>query len=517
MLLDNCVEKLHINNSRLTMVLIKKLLFVPLLLLLVGVIFAPKAHAASLIDVSDTITTSRPSAAATLSANLATTATAAVIGDRGDMYLASDSAILYPDLGETFEKLTVASQSASGVPIVSQKVVYFTTAPSYTHHAGDALIVNITATHLINFTPNAAIPSGGHIILTFPTTSANTASPSATGFSFNGFATGSIGTVIRCYPATACGGSGQLVSGNTITLTTTGSISVPVFISVGCNGTLSATGYCGTPNPILINPTVSPGQCSGATCTAGNANGNDIWKIAIQTTDASSSFLDSGKASVATIQSVQVQAQIEPTLTFAITGLTNANNYNTIGGAQCGSEASNTGIDSTATSVNLGILNAAQISRAGQSLTVTTNQAFGYDILATSSGRFINAASGISLPDANGGNGLTSNILPAPAGMVAGTAAFGISPCGNDVPTSSPNWGGAGTIGNGGGGALLANPWNSAGNSYEMTLANYTGGPSAGTNTTHGVTVVRYGAAIGTTTASGLYTTTLTYTATPSF
>jgi hypothetical protein len=492
---------------------IKSLLVLPILFTLIGFLFVSKANAAALIQVSDTVSTSRPSASATLSASLVggSVVTSAVIGDKGDMYLASDSAVLYPDLGETFEKLTVASQSASGIPITSQKMVYFTTGVANAHHTGSALIVNITATHTINFTPNAAIPSGGHIILTFPTTSANTASPSATGFSFNGFNTAAIGTVIRCYPTTACGGTGQSVSGNIITLTTTGAISVPIYISVGCNGTLSATGACGTPNPVLINPTVSANQCSGATCTAGATN--DIWKIGIQTTDASNSFLDYAKALVATIESVQVQAQVEPTMTFSITGINDATNFNAGSVTQCGSEVTNTGINSTATSINLGILTPAQINKAGQTLTVTTNQAFGYSILATSSGSLINAASGIAIPDANGGS-LTSNLLPAPATIALGTPAFGISPCGVDVP-STPNWGGSGvTLSSG---ARLANPWNAAGGSFAMTLASYSGGPSAGTAATHGLTVVRYGAAISTLTASGLYTTTLTYTATPSF
>ncbi len=496
------------------MAFIKKLSFLALLLLLLSLFSAHKVNAASLTNVSDTVTTSRPSAAATLSANLVAggTVTSAQVGDKGDIYLASDSAILYPEAGETLERLTVASMSASGIPVPGHKMVYFTTPVQYSHHIGEPLVVNITATHTIQFTPNSAIPSGGHIILTFPTVANNTASPSATGFSFNGFATAGIGTVIRCYPTTACGGTGQSVSGNTITLTTTGAISSTAYIAIGCNGTLSSAGVCATPNPVLINPTVSSGQCSGATCTAGPTN--DVWKINVQTTDASSVNLDSAKAIVATIESVQVQAQVEPTLTFAITGLANSVNYNTTV-SQCGSETSNSGIDSTATTVNLGILIPSQINKAGQTLTVTTNQAFGYGITASSSGHLISPASGLYLPDANGGNGLTSNLLPAPAAMAAGTPAFGISPCGVDVPTSGPNWGGTGqTVASG---ALFANPWNSAGNSYAMTLANYSGGPSGGTTGTHGVTLVRYGATIAGTTASGLYTTTLTYTASPSF
>jgi len=499
------------------MVLIKRLLSIPLFLLLIGVFIAPKAHAASLIDVSDQVSTSRPSSAATLSANLAVGATAAIIGDKGDMFLASDAAILSNDTGETREILTVASQSASGVPIPSQKEVYFTTTAGYTHHTGDVVIVNITATHLISFTTNAAIPAGGHIILTFPTVGNNTiASPSATGFNFWNLNSGTLSTYVQCNPAAACGGAAQTVSGNTITLTTTGAVSGLVWVSVGCKTGLAATGICTNPTPLLINPTVSSVECSGITCQAGQTGlANDIWKINIQTTDASNGFLDNGRATVATIQSVQVQAQVEPTMTFTITGLQTTDNYNTIGGTNCGSESPNVGINATATSVNLGILNTSQISHSGQSLTLTTNQAFGYDIFATSSGRFINAASGIYFADANQNTGpLTSNAAPAPAAMPsAGTAAvFGINPCGQDVPSSNPNWG-SGLVS----AAYFANPWNGPGNGYAMPLAIYSGGPSAGTKTTHGLTVVRFAATIMGTTASGLYTTTVTYTAVPSF
>jgi len=496
------------------MALIKRLLFIPLFLLLIGVYFAPKAHAASLIDVSDTITTSRPSSAATLSANLigGSVVTSAVIGDKGDMFLASDSALIYPDIGETFERLTVASQSASGVPIVSQKLVYFTTAVANSHHIGDALIVPITATHTIQFSVASGIPNGGHIIITFPTVS-NIASPSATGFSFNGLAIGNV----KCYPTTACGGAGQSVTGNTITLTTTSAITAvggPVYIAIGCNGAMSS-GICpaGNAAPVLINPTVSSTQCAGQTCTAGATN--DVWKITIQTTDASNGYLDYGRAQVATIESVQVQAQVEPTLTFSITGMNDATNFTT-GASTCGSESTNSGIAATATSVNFGIVSPAITDRVGQKMTVTTNQAFGYDLLATSSGSLINPGSGIAFPDANGGP-LTSNTAPAPAAITAGATAFGISPCGNDVAGSGISWGPTGTIA--AGTALLANPWNLPGKSYEMPLAIYSGGPSNGLDGAgnHGVTVVRYGAAVSSTWASGIYITTLTYMAVPSF
>jgi hypothetical protein len=221
--------------------------------------------------------------------------------------------------------------------------------------------------------------------------------------------------------------------------------------------------------------------------------------------------MDTGSLKVATIESVQVQATVEPTITFTIAGMPNgSNNYQTNGSASCGSEAANSGIDSTPTFVNLGLLNSGTINHNGQKLTVSTNGSTGYVITATTSGHLINPANGVYLSDANGPQG--SNPLagvdsPAPQAIAAGTADFGISPCGANVSAiwySAPN-----LVANG---AKFSNPWNNTLSAYYATVASYSSGPISSD-----VTIVRYAAAISTTTPAGIYANTFTYVATATF
>jgi hypothetical protein len=225
--------------------------------------------------------------------------------------------------------------------------------------------------------------------------------------------------------------------------------------------------------------------------------------------------MDTGSLKVATIESVQVQATVEPTITFTIAGLTNSQNYNTVSGAtNCGSEASNSGIDSTATFVNLGLLNPGQVNRAGQLLTVSTNGSSGYAITATTSGRFISPASGQWLPDGNGGNGLTGIDSPAPVTVPGvGTAFFGFSPCGTNVYNNPANiWGTYTGNSIGGATAKVSNPWNNPVNAYYATIASYTSGAISAD-----LIVVRYAAGVSTITPAGVYSTNVTYVATATF
>jgi len=480
---------------------ILKRLFSFIFILLVGLSFVQKVNAASLSGVSDRITTSRPSASAPLQVNQAANDTSVSVVDNGSIYLASDSAILQTDTGQSQSLATVASMSAQVAGSPNTRTVYFNAGVTNTHHKSTAVLVNITATHVIQFTTAGAIPNGGKIVITFPGAAANTASPSASAFSFNNLQN----SAVKCFPVSAC--NSISISAPAITLTTnalqTGGTTI--FVLIGC--TAQSSGTCTTFASALINPTKS--------AAAGTA---DTWKLTVSTTDSGGGIIDSSKTIIGTIESVQVQASIEPTLTFTIAGLTNSANYNDSAG-QCGSETSNSGIDSTATTVNLGILISTQINKAGQTLTVTTNASQGYAITATSSGHFINPATGIWLADANVGNpannnSLSANDTPVPAAITAGTPAFGISPCGADVPSSSPSWGGSGqTVA---AGALFSNPWNTGTNGFYATIASYTGGAVSG-NATHGLTVIRYAATPAGNTPAGTYSTVLTYVATPTF
>lgn len=474
----------------------KKLSIFVLFFLIAGAFLAPKAHA-SLSNTSDTISTSRPSAAAPLSAGTAVDAVQAQITDNGSIFLASDSAVIYPEAGESLDTgKNIASMSALGVPSAGKRTVYFggpcAAGPGYlgclhasTHHIGEALIVNITAVHTISF-GTTAIPSGGTIILTFPGTAGaanNVASPSATGFSFNGLVASQVtfgGTA-----AAGCGTAQITVTAPTITCTANATITAgTVTITIGSV-------------PTLINPTASATQCTTSLCTA------DLWKLQLQTSNG-----DSEKITIGTIQSVQVQAIVDPTLTFTIAPLNSTTNaLNTVGSGNtaynsgnCTTEADtpNSGVASTANTINLGLLNNGAINLSAQLITISTNGGHGYSLTATSSGHFTDPTTGFSIRDSS-----------TPVQIALGAPWFGIHPCGLDVATAT--WGTGGVVGS----ANNKVAWPTV--STPLTIASNGVGPIGVSGSTAGITAVEYQAAVDVSVPAGLYTATITYTATPTF
>lgn len=474
------------------------LIFFLLPLPVLGIFFTPQAHAAALFSLSDIIGTSRPSPSSPLSANGASGVTQVSIFDNGSRFLASDSAQIFRTSTGAYAdaSVNVASQSAA------LTTVYFGEATGALGQNGtDVLMVPITAMHKLQFTVPGGIPASGKVIITFPGSGSNTASPSATQFAFNGLnATGGLPSTIVTNNITC--NTNSSVAAPTITCETTSAVSANTQITflIGCSA--QSGGNCSTAAPRMINPTKS--------AAAGTA---DTWLVAVETKDSANVTIDSGKTRIGTVDAVRVQATIDPTLTVTIAGLTSSDNNNTVGAGTCGSETSvNTGINATATTVSLGVLANGILSRSAQSITVSTNAANGYVITSTSSGSLRNFATGFAIADANGGV-LTANDTPAPAVMASGTPAFGISPCGTRVSTSSPNWGASGNTATlTGTQARFSNPYNTGVNSYYATLASYTGGAVSSE-----VTVVRYGATIAGTTPAGEYITYFTYVVTPTF
>lgn len=479
--------------------IIKKQFILPLIILLLGLFFTTNASAATLSNISDTLSTSRPSASAPLAGDQAASATQATLVDNGSIFLASDSAVFQFDTGQTLNTVNVASMSATNTPSANQRILYLTSAITNAHHQGTAVFKSVAATHTIRFTTSSNLPAGGHIIIDFPGSGSNTASPSATTFAFNNIGSSQITTSanISCTwtitaPRLDCLLAGSLTGGSAVT------------INLGCTaGTSSCTAFSSR----IINPT--------KTATAGSA---DTWKISISTTDTTGNggtVLDSGSAKIGTVEAVQVQGTIEPTLTFTISGQTDGVNINTISGS-CGSITTNAGINSTATFVNLGIISNGKLSKAAQQLEVSTNGSSGYAITATSSGRFINPASGVWLGDANGGNGLTANDTPVPAVIAVAAptvSAFGIHACGARSNVNGDQWVNAGTAPDSTDGtARFSNPWNTGTNGFYSTIASYTGGP-----VTQERTAVLYGATALGTTPAGIYSNYYTYVATATF
>ena len=446
-----------------------------------------KTAQASISNLKDTISTSRPSATGTLNVGISSGNTQAIINASGSRFIASDSARL---IGGTTEMATIASMSAvSG----GTAAVYFTQGITQTHGVGSTVMTSIPAQHVVTFSTNT-VPASGNIQVVLPV--GNTSNPeyaSPNGFSFNGLASGNLsasfspsGPSCGSWTITPASGLVQCNMGVGITGVTT------VTLNIGLTST----------NPALVNPT--------KTATSGT---QDTWTIRVKTNDASSIEIDNKKAQIATIESVEVYATVDAFINFSITGIANgaAVNIGNTGASGCGStEPTNSGTASTTTEVNLGTLATNRINLSAQLLTVSTNASSGYALTATASGHLIDSSVGYWLPDAQGNP--TANDTPIPNTMATGTPTFGIHACGQDVNTTT--WGP--NICTSSIDCKFANP--SA--TYYYTLANDTSGPigsGSADSSGDGLTSVAYGATINSVVPAGTYHNTLTYVATATF
>lgn len=459
-----------------------------LIIVVLAVIFVllPKsAEAATLINAKDTITTSRPSPSTPITAGAGTSILTVI--NNGSRFLASDSAKIVNNTTH-LQDLTIASQSAA------LTTVYTTANSSASVNATSVLYAPITAMHVIQFTTATQIPSSGDILITFPGSANTTASPSATTFAFNGITS----TQLASNNANTCTWT---VSAPTIECQTNSTINAGTVVTLLIGCTAQSSGSCTTQAPRLVNPTKS--------ATAGTA---DVWKVNIQTRDASNNPLDDATVSIGTIDSVQVRATVDPTLTFTIAGVANGSAVNTGNTTGCtATENTNAGITPTSTIVNLGVVGSSTTSTntafgniAAQLITVTTNATNGYSLTATSSGQLRNNANGFAF---------ASNTTPT--AFPSGTHYFGLSACGLDVNTST--WGNA-NCSTHITGSTNACKYGWPTQTSAVTLASDTSGPVGNViSTGNGITSVRYAAATDVTVPAGDYEAAVTYVATATF
>ncbi|MFH1536224.1 MAG: hypothetical protein ABIC96_04125 [Patescibacteria group bacterium] len=458
---------------------------------LIFLTFFPKiAHAGVLTRAQDLISTSRSSPSTTLNLDQPANANFVSIIDNGSVFLASDSATLLASGSGALETRSIASLSAQINTTLKTRNLYFDIPFATAHHKGDIIVAPAKAWHKIQFTTASAIPANGKIIITFPGVGSNTATPSANTFSFNNLQASDIKV-----DGVTC--SLLVVSAPNITCTIDSSglaAAKPITFLIGCLANTASS--CTSPAPILINPIKT--QTSGI---------SDIWNLTVKTQNASLVDIDAVVIKIGTLEGVQIQTKIDPTLTVAISGLLDGTSFKSLS-SMCPDEKTNSGVASTPASVNLGLLSTDEIKISGQAISVSTNSPFGYVITASSSGKFKDAASGNFISDANGGDGLTSIDTPAPKTLPPmGKSAFGISPCGKRVP----NIWTPGNILTFGSGGKLSNPWSTS-NLYYALLAFYTGRPVE-----NDVTVIRYAATIADNTPPGDYSTVMTYTIMPIF
>ena len=468
------------------------------------VILAIPRHtlAADLTNVRDALSTSRPSASSPLSSDAGSSDTQASIFDNGSFFLASDSAkIIKTATNALVDTGTiVASQSSSLTTIYFSGTIGNAAAAS-----ADVLFVPITALHTISFTTVNPIPAGGDVLITFPGTADNSASPSATAFAFNGLdTTGGLGSNIVTNNITC--NANSFVSAPQIMCETNAGVSagVTVTILIGCSA--QSSGSCTTQAPRMINPTKS--------AQAGTA---DVWKVNITTRDGGDVEVDSSTISIGTIDSVTVRASIDPSLVFTIVGLNNGvavNLGNTTGCLQ--TETTNAGGDATSTEVNLGLLANSPSGTdvkvgniAAQRINISTNGANGYVLTATSSGQLMNPSTGFFLASST-----TPSAFPA-----SGADWFGIHPCGLDVPVATWNSTASNACNSyisGSTDPVCLYAWPN--NNSPITLASDTTGPVGNSLVTgNGVISVSYAAGADAGVPPGEYSSVITYVATPAF
>lgn len=471
-----------------------------ILLLSTGaLLFVQRAEAATLANAKDTISTSRPSPSTPLSANAASGANQVSVFDNKSRFLASDSAkLIRKSSGALIDSsITIASQSAA------LTTTFFADTLGAAGQAGtDVLFSPITAMHAVSFRTINPVPVGGDIVIRFPGSANNTASPSATTFAFNNLGTSQVVANFSSGSSTCT----MAVSAPTVICTVaTAQVAagVTVTILIGC--TAQSGGSCTTQAPRLINPT--------KTATAGTA---DLWTVNLTTRDGSDVTIDSTSVRIGTIDSVLVQATVDPSLTFTIAGVSNGSAANTGNTTGCGNtETTNTGITPTATSVNLGVLgntptgtNTKIGNIAAQLLTITTNAQNGYSLTATSSGSLIDPANGYFL-----------NSSTTPAVFPSGADWFGLHSCSRDASTSTWTSGsdnGCNTYITGSTGDLCKYGWPTR--TTSVTLASDSTGPIGNSILAgNGLVTVEYAAGVDAAVPAGNYRSIVTYVATATF
>lgn len=342
------------------------------------------------------------------------------------------------------------------------------------------------AAHTITFTTATTIPSSGSIAITF----SPLATSSASTFQLNNLNDSQVKIFAGTSPISFTGtytqsttGLSPIITLNNINPAITAGNTLTIFL--GC--TAASSGACTTQAPTIINPT----KIAAATTA-------DIATVTITTKNSSGTTLDSDQTYVGTIGSVQTQAQVLPSLSLTITGIAPGTKVNYTNVGCTNSELTSLKTSASTATVTLGPLGTG-ISIAAQQLTISTNATSGYALLAKSTGPFANSVTGSQIRSAT-----IPTVFPTVGNW------FGIHPCGLDV--SSSVWG-VGTTARGSG-AKYAWPTTTT----SLTLASDPTGPVGSSIAPgNGLTTIEYAGAIDQTIPAGIYRSTITFTATPTF
>jgi len=324
--------------------------------------FTKSASAATLTGASVTLSNSRLSYKALISAGAAGGSLVTIQAGSGDAntnHLFPGDVLCFTDAGNN----VCRDNTTYTVSSIVDSTHFNLTAPLTTALTGtDFAVASQSGTWNLAFTTIGAVPVGGSILITIPmadNTNGNNGIPdtaasiATSGFDLNKIVAANV-SITGCTPADW--GTPVVTAGAT---TVDHTISIP-----------RTTASCPASTAIVVT-IAGPGIVNPAPITSGHTQGTaDVYGITVATRDGSNNTIDNAIPRAAPVEAVLISANVDESLSLVIAGLA--------GGAQtyCGSQ---TYVTSTATSIPWGHLAAANtFYYSAQQLTVNTNAAGGY-------------------------------------------------------------------------------------------------------------------------------------------
>lgn len=347
--------------------------FVILAIVVVGSVQRTKS--ASLINVSVTLSNSRPSFRGSVASNVnAGSSLVRLVTTAGLFPSTASSQLQVGDSVSIGSANDLGSYTVTSIDTTSlndQSMFNVSPVLGATHvSAGNSIIASMSSNLTVRFTTANGISNGAFRIL-IPAdpnqSAAHDGIPDSGGFEF-----GTVAPTVTC-PT-------NITNYTFVTGTATASavqLGGVNYHSYECrySGTGNAgTAFDGTTNDAIvissvINPAPRDGNFTGNTHTLGFA---DTHKIILQhwgsTNGANYVLYDNTAVSIGVIEAVRVTAEVAPLITFRILGVNSNTNA-------CGALTS---VGTTSTVVPLGVLLIDQFTRAAQELQVSTNAVNGY-------------------------------------------------------------------------------------------------------------------------------------------
>jgi len=352
-----------------------------------SLILPKRAESGTLTSAKDTLSNSRLSYHAKISGAHAAGETRITLGVDGPDV---DTNHLFP--GDTILIGPNGNATKTVGTIIDTTHFNLTSALSSALIEDDPVISTQSAIHTVTFTTASAITNGLiRIRIPSATSNYNDSLPDQTGFDFNSISS----TNIAC-PADS--GSLDFVTPTASYSGQNGCTSGYSCFECRFSGPLPAsTAYSitiGDASTKLINPAPAPGHAQGTA---------DRYSILIEVKNNLNEAVDSIIAKVAIIESVQISATVDSTLSFSVAGQESSETH-------CGQT---TDITTTYSTVPFGTLSPLTFYDGAQTLTVSTNADSGYAVTIEEDDQMSKDGSTTEIPDSGADDNTATHLVKA--------------------------------------------------------------------------------------------------------